>query len=80
MKPSKMKLCVVVDGEVHQAEDGSPVIVIELLGGDRWGCQPNTPVYCAPGVLMPASELFLGARIWLDVEALTADGTFANTN
>ena len=75
----KAKLCVVVDAEVHETEDGM-VIVFELLGGDRWGCRPNTPVYCAPGVLMPACELYRGSRIWLDVEALTANGTFASTN
>ena len=73
------KLCIIVSASVVEVEEGPPVIVIELLGGDRWGCHPETPIHVAGrnnGCTTTAGELYLDMRIWLDIPALIKDGSF----
>lgn len=76
-----MRLCVVVNAKVHEAKEGTPVIVFELLDDDYWGCLPDELVHCAGLGDLPAKKIRKGMRVWLDIPILVSDGTFvANIN
>lgn len=72
-----MLLCAIRGITKHRGDDNTPtVIVLEFVGGDRWGCKPQDEIIIAGGAMVQARDLSVDDRIWLNIHQMVSDGTF----